>query len=99
MQRIPALALTAAEAARNLCGAAENTKTQAALDFAKAVLKSRVQITDSQLGAVRAADYSDAELVEMVAHVGMNVFTNYFNNLARTAVDFPLVSVAQARAA
>jgi uncharacterized peroxidase-related enzyme len=91
--------LTEAEAARNLRGAADNTKTQAALDFAKALLKSRGQITDSQLGAVRTAGYSDAEVVEIVAHVGMNVFTNYFNNLARTTVDFPLVSAAQARAA
>ena len=91
--------LTSAEAARNLQGHADNAKTQAALSFAKAILASRGQISDSQLAAVRSAGYSDAEVVEIVAHVGMNVFTNYFNNLARTTVDFPLVSTAQARAA
>lgn len=27
----------------------------------------------------------------MIAHVGMNLFTNYFNHIADTDVDFPLV--------
>jgi uncharacterized peroxidase-related enzyme len=91
--------LSAAEAAGNLRGHADNTKTQAALDFAKAVLKNRGHVTDTQLEAVRAAGYNDAEIVEIVAHVGMNVFTNYFNHVAKTVIDFPLVNAAQALAA
>lgn len=91
--------LTAAEADRNLRGGADNTKTQAALDFAKALLNTRGQVTDTQLAAVRSAGYSDAEVVEMVSHVALNVFTNYFNNVAKTTVDFPFVSTASARAA
>jgi hypothetical protein len=28
-----------------------------------------------------------------VAHVALNIFTNYFNNVAETEVDFPKVAV------
>lgn len=91
--------LTAAEAARNLRGHADNTKTQAALDFAKAVLKSRGHVGDTQLAAVRAAGYSDADVVEIVANVGINIFTNYFNHVANTDIDFPLVNAAAKLAA
>ena len=31
----------------------------------------------------------DAEIAEVVAHVGLNIFTNYFNNTAETDIDFP----------
>ena len=35
------------------------------------------------------AGYGDAEIAEVVAHVALNIFTNYFNNVAGTAIDFP----------
>ena len=41
------------------------------------------------IAAVRDAGYGDAEIAEVVAHVALNVFTNYFNNVAGTAIDFP----------
>ena len=43
--------------------------------------------------------FSDEEIVEIIAHVGINVFTNYFNLVAGTEVDFPIVDVEQACAA
>ena len=46
--------------------------------------------------AVRSAGFSDGEIVEIIAHVGMNIFTNYFNHIAGTVVDLPLVSTTQA---
>ena len=42
--------------------------------------------------ALRAAGFSDAETVEIVLHVALNVLTNYVNNVAHTDVDFPRVS-------
>ena len=41
---------------------------------------------------MRAAGYSEAEITEIVATVSANIFTNYFNHVADTAVDFPLVN-------
>ena len=34
---------------------------------------------------------SDAEIAETIGHVALNVLTNYFNNVAHTEIDFPLV--------
>ena len=91
--------LNAEEMAKNLHGRASDAKTQAALDFAKAIVQSRGQVTDVQVKAVRSAGYSEADVVEIVAHVAANIFTNYFNMVAGTIVDFPPVSTAQIRAA
>jgi alkylhydroperoxidase family enzyme len=51
------------------------------------------------LGAVRDAGFTEEEIVEIIAHVGMNLFTNYFNHIAGTEVDFPFVSTAEPQAA
>jgi hypothetical protein len=43
---------------------------------------------------VKAAGFSDGDIAEIVANVAINIFTNYFNHVARTDVDFPRVPVA-----
>jgi len=86
--------LNPTELASSLNGHSENTKVQAALVFAKEIVRSRGHLTNEQFDAVRRAGYSDAEVVEIIAHVGMNTFTNYFNNLAKTTIDFPHVSTS-----
>jgi uncharacterized peroxidase-related enzyme len=91
--------LAADEMAKNLQGRSGDAKTQAALDFAKAIVQSRGQVTDVQIQAVRSAGYSEADVVEIVAHVATNLFTNYFNLIAGTVVDFPPVSATPIRAA
>ena len=87
--------LAAGEMADNLRGRSGNAKTQAALDFAASIVKNRGRVTDAQLEAVRAAGYGDAEVVEIVANVAANIFTNYFNHIAGTVIDFPLVKAAE----
>ena len=42
--------------------------------------------------AVEAAGYTDGEIIEIVQHVALNTWTNYINNVAETAIDFPVVS-------
>src|SRR5262249_43900062 len=64
-------------------------KADVLLRFARAVLEKRGVIEDADIAAVRKAGYGDAEIAEVVAHVGLNVFTNYFNNVAGTTLDFP----------
>lgn len=73
-----------------------DAKTQTGLQFAREVVTQRGQISDASLATVRAAGFSDAEIAEILAHVALNVFTNYFNLVAGTEVDFPLVRAAQA---
>lgn len=77
------------EAARE--GRAPESRAAAALELARAVIQARGHVSNADLAAARAAGLSDGEIGEVVAHVALNVFTNYFNSLAGTEVDFPAV--------
>lgn len=72
---------------------AGDVKTAAALKFARAVSRAKGDVSDADFAAVRAAGWSDAEISEIVAHVALNVFSNYFNHIARPELDFPRVEV------
>lgn len=80
-----------AELESNRDGRSGDPKTAAALRFALAVVDRRGGVSDEALDAVRAAGFSDGEIAEIVAHVALNVFTNYFNRVAQTEIDFPRV--------
>ena len=73
--------------------ASHDASTQAALAFARQVIESRGQVSDSNLADVKAAGFSDAQIVEIVAHVALNIFTNYANNVAKTKIDFPVTEL------
>jgi len=70
-------------------GASADLKADVLLRFARTVLEKRGAIEDADVAAVREAGYGDAEIAEVVAHVGLNIFTNYFNHVAGTVIDFP----------
>ena len=76
-------------------GRSADASADAALRFAMAVLERRGAVTDDDLARVRAAGFADAEVVEIIAHVALNVFTNYFNRAAGTEIDFPKVTAGQ----
>jgi uncharacterized peroxidase-related enzyme len=73
----------------------QDDKTTAALAFAKRVLDTKGQVVESDLNAVRVAGFSDGEIAEIIAHVALNVFTNYFNIATDVDIDFPKVSYAE----
>ncbi len=52
-----------------------------------------------ELDELRRAGVTEAEIVEIFANVALNIFTNYFNHLAGTDIDFPIVDSKAARAA
>ncbi len=72
---------------------ASDLKAGAALTFVRTVVEQRGALSDDDLRRVRQAGYGDGEIAEMIAHVALNVFTNYFNMLNQTEIDHPLVSV------
>ncbi len=80
-----------AEIALNRSGHSGDAKADAALVFARRVLDTRGQVDNADLDAVRAAGFGDAEVIEIVASVALNVLTNYINNVATTDIDFPVV--------
>ena len=79
------------EIQRNMHGLASEPKAQAAITFARRIVEERGFVSDADLAAVRTAGFSDEEIVEIVANVAANLFTNYFNHVADTEIDFPKV--------
>ena len=75
---------------------AADPKIRAFLELAVAVNTARGHIDDADFAAARDAGLTDAEIVEVVAHVALNVFSNYLNTVAQSAIDFPEVAVAPA---
>lgn len=73
-------------------------KADAALKFAREIVVRRGELQQSDLDAVRAAGYGDAEVIEIIAQVALNIFTNYFNHIAQTDIDFPRVRAAKSAA-
>jgi uncharacterized peroxidase-related enzyme len=84
------------EIALNRKGRSSDAKANAAVAFAAKVTQARGKVTDADLQAVKAAGFSDAQIVEIVAVVVLNVFTNFVNNVAQTDIDFPVVRTAEA---
>jgi uncharacterized peroxidase-related enzyme len=82
------------ELANNLAGDSEDDRTAAILQFATSIVETRGWVADADLEDARTAGLSEAEIVEIVATVSINIFTNYFNHIAATKVDFPIVEVA-----
>jgi len=87
------------ELERNLEGVSADPVAQGALQFARRVVGTRGRVTDNDLAAIRRAGYSDEEIVEIVALTALNIFTNYFNHVADTEIDFPVVATADVAAA
>lgn len=74
-------------------GEVSDPKHTAALNFAKTVINERGKVSDQSLREIREAGFSDGEITEIVGHVALNVFTNYFNEVAKTEIDFPRVEI------
>lgn len=88
--------LDAAEITANRHGTSNDAKAAAAIAFAAKVATQRGALADVDVEAVRAAGYSDAAIVEIVAHVAVNTLTNYINEVLGTAIDFPQVDTLAA---
>jgi uncharacterized peroxidase-related enzyme len=90
--------LDAQEIQRARLGTAQDAFAHAALTLGRAVVQARGKVADADLAAARKAGLDEAAIVEVVAHVALNVLTNYINNVAQTTVDFPAAAPLTAAA-
>lgn len=88
--------LSDAEMAANRGGGSTDPKAAAAVCFAAEIVRTRGHVSDADLKAVRDAGYSDAQIIEIVLHVALNTLTNYVNVVAKTEIDFPVVTARAA---
>ncbi len=72
-------------------GNATDAKTYAILQFAKTVVEKRGLVSDEDVNTLKQAGITEGEVGEIIGHVGLNVLTNYFNNTAKTEIDFPVI--------
>ena len=86
-----------AEMARNRDGTSDDPKAAAAVRFAGQVVRERGHVSDAELQAVKAAGYDDAQVIEIVLHVALNTLTNYVNEVAKTDIDFPVISARKGK--
>lgn len=86
-----------AEAMREAqAGRSTDPRTEAALEFAEALVADRAQVTEGDVDTLRAAGFDDEEIVELIAHVALNLFTNYINVALAVPIDFPSVRLLKA---
>ncbi len=76
-------------------GRSDDPRSQAAIRFALRVVEDRADIQDSDIAALRVAGFDDEEIVEIFAHIALNLFTNYINIGLDVDVDFPVVTPSQ----
>ena len=70
-------------------GRSDDPKTQAALIFALKVVDKRAQVSDLDVQELKYAGFDDEGVVEIIAHVALNMFTNYVNVALQVPVDMP----------
>lgn len=80
-----------AEIAANRRGNSSDPKADAALKFATTIVARRGQVDSGDVEVIKAAGFSNAEIIEIIVHVGLNTLTNYVNEVAKTNIDFPIV--------
>jgi uncharacterized peroxidase-related enzyme len=88
--------LTAEQLQHAQAGESADPTTQAALRFALKLVNDRGQVNDADVAALRMAGFEDPAIVEILAHVALNLFTNYVNVAFAVPVDFPVVKLRSA---
>ncbi|MBY0445978.1 MAG: peroxidase-related enzyme [Burkholderiales bacterium] len=84
---------TADEMRAAQAGEASDPQTSAALQFALKLVENRGQVSAEDIAQLRVHGFNDEHIVEILAHVALNLFTNYVNVAFDVPVDFPKVAL------
>jgi uncharacterized peroxidase-related enzyme len=76
-------------------GGSAEPKADAAVKFARALVASSGAVSTAQFDAARAS-LSEEEIVEVIAHVALNTFTNLLGKSTQVEIDFPTVALLNA---
>lgn len=81
--------LSVADIAAARAGTPSDPRTAGIVALARRLVETRGRATVADIAAAHTAAISDAEILEVIASVALNVFTNYLNLTADTDIDFP----------
>lgn len=87
------IGIAAEELALNRQGRASDFKHNAALSLVCALVAHRGRVSEEQYQNCLSAGWREEEIGEIVAHVALNIFSNYFNHIAQPNLDFPRVEI------
>ncbi len=87
---------TPEEMAAAQAGQSSDPRTQAALQFALKLVNDRGHVDEADVQALRDKGFTNEAIVEILAHVALNLFTNYVNVAFAVPVDFPAVKLRRA---
>jgi uncharacterized peroxidase-related enzyme len=76
----------------NRSGTSSEATAAAAVRFATKVVRERGHVSETDVRTLKAAGYDDAQVIEIVLHVALNTWTNYVNEVAKTEIDFPVIT-------
>jgi uncharacterized peroxidase-related enzyme len=85
--------LNRAEIQANREGSSQDAKAAVAVKLAKSLAEHKGEISTAEILEARNAGYSDADIVEIITHVGMNILTNILGKASRVEIDFPKVAL------
>jgi alkylhydroperoxidase family enzyme len=77
-------------------GESSDPQTAATLRFALKLVDARCQVSDVDMQAARDVGFEDESAIDILAHVALNLFTNYTNIAIEVPVDFPPVRLSRA---
>ena len=72
-----------------------DAKEDAVLKLSRSIVLLRGEVSDADIKDARAAGLNDSDIVETVANVVINIFTNYVNHVAGTEIDFPKINALE----
>ncbi|WP_227815955.1 carboxymuconolactone decarboxylase family protein [Nitrogeniibacter aestuarii] len=88
--------LSGAEIDANRAGTSQDAKAAAAVKLARSLVEHKGEVTTAEILEARNAGYDDAQIVEIITHVGMNILTNILGKASRVEIDFPKVELKRA---
>ncbi len=90
--------LSSSEMLLNRQGNSADARAAAVVAFARALNDNLGEVTTAEFDAARAAGLTDAEIVEIISIVALNVFTNILGKATRVDIDFPKVALLDKQA-
>lgn len=85
--------LSSAEMDANRAGTSQDAKAALAVKFSQALIEHKGEVTNDEIQELRDAGYSESDIVEIIAHTGMNFLTNLIGKVSRVSIDFPTVDL------
>lgn len=85
--------LNGAEMDANRLGDSHDAKAAIAVRFACRLIEQRGDLSNDELQAIRDAGYSEAEIIEVITHAGLNFLSNLISKVSQVEIDSPLLTL------